>query len=284
MEKTSVYHAGYHNSKELYLNFCGKSECYPGHDPKNPVRINHLLHYILGGSGTFWIHSEKYHLGGGQGFYIPPNTLVRYVADEDTPWHYIWVGFDGKMAESYMSKMGLSEYSPIFSCSQAGQLQDIIDQMLIAQAYSLSQEMRLQSLLYQFLGIVSECCDKKENNVNGKDSYTQGVIDYIQNNYLEQIHIRDIAAHIGLNRSYLSTYFAKETGQSPQQYLNAFRISKAKDFLILTDLSVEEIGNSCGFQNGVTFYRAFKKAEGISPTAFRLQEKQKLRKDTPSSG
>ena len=55
------------------------------------------------------------------------------------------------------------------------------------------------------------------------------------------------------------------------QYIPTKRIAHAKKLLQETDLTASEIGEACGYKDHVLFFKAFKKAEGITPTAFRKQ-------------
>ncbi|WP_423236561.1 helix-turn-helix transcriptional regulator [Clostridium magnum] len=91
----------------------------------------------------------------------------------------------------------------------------------------------------------------------------------MKNNYSWSIKVTDIANYIGVNRSYLYTLFMKSTGISPQQYLNTFRISRAKELLTLTDLSIEAISLSCGYRDPLGFAKAFRQSIGVSPSNFR---------------
>ena len=51
-----------------------------------------------------------------------------------------------------------------------------------------------------------------------------------------------------------------------------YRISKACELLILTNDSVHAIAYSCGYNDALTFSKAFKKKKGISPLAYRKKE------------
>ena len=61
-------------------------------------------------------------------------------------------------------------------------------------------------------------------------------------------------------------------GTTIQNYLMDYRISKACELLILTKDSVHAIAYSCGYNDALTFSKAFKKKKGISPLAYRKKE------------
>ena len=58
-------------------------------------------------------------------------------------------------------------------------------------------------------------------------------------------------------------------GISPKDFLTEFRISRGKEQLTLTDLTVEEIAVSCGYRNSLAFGKVFKQKMGMTPTQYR---------------
>ena len=58
-------------------------------------------------------------------------------------------------------------------------------------------------------------------------------------------------------------------GMTPMQYITSIRMTKAKELLETTDLTINEIGDLIGYQNALYFSRIFKKTVGTAPTAYR---------------
>jgi AraC-like DNA-binding protein len=58
-------------------------------------------------------------------------------------------------------------------------------------------------------------------------------------------------------------------GMPPMQYVSLRRIAHAKKLLQETDLTATAVGEACGYKDHVLFFKAFKKLEGVTPTAFR---------------
>ena len=95
-------------------------------------------------------------------------------------------------------------------------------------------------------------------------------VQYIENNFNEQIGLNDIADAVGLNASYLSRLFKKETGESITEHLTQFRIEKAKELLKDESLRLRDIAMAVGFNDVSYFSNTFKKIAGMSPTEFRM--------------
>lgn len=77
--------------------------------------------------------------------------------------------------------------------------------------------------------------------------------------------------------NYLYTIFMNSLGISPKEFLTEFRISRGKEQLALTDLSVEEIAVSCGYRNSLAFGKIFKQKVGITPTKYRNDNRKDAR-------
>lgn len=85
-----------------------------------------------------------------------------------------------------------------------------------------------------------------------------------------ELNIKDVAAEIGTNHSYLSQYLNNHLGMTFQIWLNTLRIEESK--LLLTDgnkRSIEEVGSLVGFTQIYNFSRWFRNVTGTTPFRFR---------------
>lgn len=99
-------------------------------------------------------------------------------------------------------------------------------------------------------------------------------IAYVREHYNKPITLNQAADAVGLNSSYLSHLFTKETGVRFSDYLQKYRIDAVKRFLCSTNQSVHQIAVSCGFGDYQYFCRVFKKYTGLRPLEFRKQFKK----------
>ena len=105
---------------------------------------------------------------------------------------------------------------------------------------------------------------------------------YLSNHFVEIESMDQICEDLKISKYYLSHVFKKYMGIPPMQYVTTRRISHAKKLLEETDLSATAIGEACGYKDHVLFFKAFKKLEGITPTAYRRQvsgPKMSIKKD-----
>lgn len=92
---------------------------------------------------------------------------------------------------------------------------------------------------------------------------------YIHKNYSFPISRKNIAEAVGVSENYISQIFRQEITLSPWDYLNRYRIHKAKELLLQSDDSITNIALKVGFNDPAYFSRVFHKLTGISPLEFR---------------
>lgn len=92
---------------------------------------------------------------------------------------------------------------------------------------------------------------------------------YIMENYNKNITLKDVADNVFLSQNYLSELFKREVGEGFYEFLSMYRISVAKNLLVTTNLRIYEIAESIGYNDPVTFGRAFKKLTGYTPNGYR---------------
>ncbi len=92
---------------------------------------------------------------------------------------------------------------------------------------------------------------------------------YIEDFYKNPMTLNDVAEHVELNASYFSNLFKVEVGMNFTDYLSNVRMEKAKELLKNPTIKVYEIGILVGYEDAVSFGRAFKKKLGMSPKEYR---------------
>lgn len=93
---------------------------------------------------------------------------------------------------------------------------------------------------------------------------------YIQKNYTDpSMGLNKISDEFQISESYFSHMFKEKTGVNFSTYLESMRMSEASRLIKETDISLNELYLSVGYNNANTFRRAFKKVYGVTPSAMR---------------
>jgi len=126
----------------------------------------------------------------------------------------------------------------------------------ISKKYFLNQSNKLSEIL-------------ENNNNNSNITVINLAKKYIINNFNKNITLKDVAYEVFLSQNYLSELFKKEIGEGFYDFLSNYRIKKAKEILLTTNLKVYEIAKNVGYNDVITFGRTFKKITGTTPNNFR---------------
>ena len=129
----------------------------------------------------------------------------------------------------------------------------------------LSEFSAIWTLLYE--NMPSD--DQKKLRRNRDLFIVKDMVSFIQNNYTEKITLSDIARSGSVGESKCYKLFLKYFSQSPNVYLNQYRLNKSIVLLQTTDMPVIEIALSVGFSGASYFSETFRKWTGKSPTRFR---------------
>lgn len=280
MEKSYVLQLPDKKFEDLSLCFCGYAECEPLHSFGPAARPNYVFHYITSGKGIYKVGEKTFHLEKGQGFMIEPEMMTFYQADQKEPWTYFWVGFTGKRASEYVGDLGINSEQLIFRSEKGEELKKIVLEMLKHNKMTIRNQYFLQSLLYAYFATLME--DVKVEGSHGENAesiYIKRAIAFIQNNYHRGIKVTDVVNDVCISRSYLHMLFQKSLDMSPQEFLTKFRVSRARELLIITELSVEEVAKSCGYQDVLVFSKMFKKVMGMPPSVFRKEHRKDVHKN-----
>ncbi len=102
-----------------------------------------------------------------------------------------------------------------------------------------------------------------------KDYIVDFIKEYIDAHYNEDLYLEIFAEKLNLTKEYISLYFKSKTGVNLINYLNEYRVRKAKEFLRETELSINEVAQKVGYNTPNNFSRIFKQYTGKSPKEYR---------------
>ena len=263
------------NFVDLSLYQYGMEQCPPAYSFGPATRNHYLFHYVLSGTGRLMANdsrgiSHEYQIRSGEGFMIFPRQINTYIADPKLPWEYIWIEFDGMRAREIIETAGLSPDHPVYHASYKDLRENMKDEMLYIAEHHDASPFHLMGHLYLFIDYLSRS-SSSQMTTSGRviDFYIKEALNYIEQNFQNDISIENIASFCGLNRTYFGRIFKETVGKSPQQFLLSYRMAKAAELLKLTQLSISDIGNAVGYPNQLHFSRAFKNVYGVSPREWR---------------
>ncbi len=144
--------------------------------------------------------------------------------------------------------------------------------MALSQAFTLDmiENKHTREMLEKIETYLIALAESQRDEGASHDDLICHVIEYIHNHYTEpNFSMAMIAEHFTRNTAYLARIFKERKHVSLPEYINEVRISKVKEMLLSTQLSLQEIALQVGYLHTNTLIRVFKKSVGITPGRFR---------------
>lgn len=243
--------------------------------------------YVVNGTLVIRVNAEEYTVHKGEAIFINRNML--HITTELTEeGRYMSLNFPGsllgffpgsRMEQNYVYPLIYNCMFPamVFHKEQPWQkdlieelktvFDDFLGENIEHKEYIIS--MKLISIWYQLF------CHVKENLLEPslvdvrRQERLQKMLNYIQENHNQNIQLKDIAKVANISIGECCRCFKKMVQMSPNKYLLNYRLSRGKDLLMNTNLSVTDIALEIGFQDISYFIQYFKKKNGCTPKEFR---------------
>ena len=247
------------NLQDLNPLFVGEAQCSPGlvNTASTSENCCVWIHYVRKGYGNVYTKTKAYRVCPGEGFIFTIGDDITYIADKYNPWEYEWVGFNGRLAWEF------TQLPPVFKMPEG-----VFPHLKNLREYNPYLEYQLASDLFLLYTALLKQKSQKRDAVHE-------IVNYIQNNYMNEISMQEIADHVGLSRTYMSRLFKRRTGYSVQEQILSIRMNEARRYLALR-YSVKEAANLSGFRDVSNFSKLFKREQGLSPTEWKSLKKNEF--------
>ena len=143
--------------------------------------------------------------------------------------------------------------------------------LLLSITENLEQCDNLPDMLDQAADYIEDLARQENGRMHMSDEIKRA-LDYIKQHYADNIGLQTVAEHVGLSPGYLSNLFKKELQTPFVDYLNRYRIERAKELLIEGRHKPSDIPVEVGFSPEYTYFsKVFKKVTGLNPNEYRKQ-------------
>lgn len=137
---------------------------------------------------------------------------------------------------------------------------------IVSALFAIHSLDELKQHVKSIAGLAVDCFIAEEDLLS---PVIRQVLHEIRENYADELSLKTLAQQYNINSVYLGQLFHKETEDTFSDYLNRYRIDRAKNLLINTYLKTQEISKKVGYVDPSYFYKQFKKYTGVSPTEYR---------------
>lgn len=241
--------------------------------------------YIRSGVGYHILNDEKQKVCEGDIFFIGRNSFHAYEKEtNDFSWVnvlflpsaidksvFTLANADNTFRSSFAGIAGdktISEIGGIALYNHKTEFGSIVADMLTE--YNAKHD-GYQDVLRHYLQILLMKIFRLQPQINPSvGMYINNIIEYLHSHSLNnKIDVSAIARTAFLSPRSFRDMFKKTTGKTFQAYLTELRITRAKDLLENTDLSVLAVMNEVGYNDSKFFYQLFERHIGMPPGAWR---------------
>ncbi len=250
--------------------------------------------------GTIEIYKNPYHFTEGDVTCIPKNVPHTTYSDKgaESKWSFLYIdpivlfkGIIPSSIKNFELTMGPDDnFMPVLSKEKYPKLYffmtAIIDELEEKKpGYQLISRGLLLSLYLELWRIETE--SKKEHienpekleNTHENSMVLQPVLDYIDENYMENFSMEYLADICRLSPTHFRRIFHSIMGTSPLEYVNNVRIMKSCSLLRSTEDSILTISESVGFRSISSYNRCFTQIMQTTPREYRILMQQTDKKN-----
>ena len=263
----------------LHLQEVGSLQAIHPHTSTRTNLTSFLCFVVLTGTGSLTYEGTTYNLAVGDCVFIDCRKSYSHSTGYGTGeldaslWSLQWCHFYAPSLPAIYEKYKERGGSPVLHPESLSQFTTILtDLYSLASSSDYIRDMRINELLSSLLTLLMEQSWHPESKtVSRKRLELVEVKNYLDEHYAEKIALDELAEKYYINKYYLTKIFKETYGSTISNYLIAMRITKAKQLLRFTDMTVDEIGSAVGMSDANYFSRMFRKVEGISPREYRKQ-------------
>ena len=240
-------------------------------------RLDWQIIYICDGYGYFQYEGKVKKIGPSSLVVFKPHEPQMYAYFEKDFPNANYIHFSGTIVEELMTKLKLTD-KPFYNID-ACYKDEIVGKFLKFHSLSVlnhDTECFVWGLLIDLLSELSEKIDAHGNaekiSLSKHDKDLALILEHMHNSISLQYSVADYAKKINMSPSYFAHVFKKKIGVSPIQYRNSLRLNCAKQLLLNSTMSIEEIAYEVGYSNVSIFSKKFKEATKLSPLNYRKSQ------------
>ena len=261
----------------LHLQEIGELKALKAHTSSRSDLQSYLFFTVIDGKGTLTYQNREYNLTPGSCVFIdcmkPYSHSTGQEADGKSLWTIRWCHFFGPTMGSVYGKYLERGGRPVFTPSSTAPFLKAIEELIgVAKSVDYMRDKKINSVLSELLlHIMEQSWHPEEQRRAPKRASMTDVKAWIDEHYAERVTLEELSREFFIDKYYLAKSFKAQFGQTITAYITNIRITKAKQLLRFSDMTIEEIGNQVGIGDPAYFSRLFREIEGVGPRKYREQ-------------
>ncbi|WP_028562781.1 AraC family transcriptional regulator [Paenibacillus pinihumi] len=219
--------------------------------------------YIIDGSGVLEINSQIVYPQKNDVYILTRNSDHTYYSSAEHPWIKIWVVFYGAFAEYLFKQYLPADTYIVKDCNIFSYMNEIIN---ISSATQKNYSKLIDEVSVMLLKIILHLKNHLDHKVLSAAEQIKLCLD---TNIENRLDINDVCVELGYSKNYIIKLFRETYGITPYAYYRTHKIELAKQYLLNTNLNINEISTKLNFADQHYFSSSFKAIVGVSPSEYR---------------
>lgn len=232
------------------------------HSSKEHLHGEMSVGFIEEGETNLTVNGMEYHMKSGEAIVIYPFVPHECRPVDINNWKFTMIYLGKELYEGLVSEESRKCAVSIkkLNHSEFNKVKEVI--LSIEENTSGYEEGKLENFVSEIL----ENCDI--NIIKVESELLESIKKYIEENFLDDIKLEDIADNFHINKFLLIRHFKNKYNTTPLAYQIQLRVDYAKH-IISEDMSFSEVALEAGFYDQAHFAKEFKKIYGITPGQYR---------------
>ncbi len=230
-----------------------------------------IFEYIISGKGYLEFEDKIISLEEGDFYVIEPLIPHADYSDKKDPYTKIWINFTSDCFAEVFKAYGLNGINVFKDLNIRPYFDELL---LLAEKSNHSDDISIDvsNILFQMLHVIAKKVNSPASHVSFEAQKIKTILDGA---VFREISLDDVANEVHYSKKQINRIFKNEYHKTPYEYYLELKLSFAKKYLSMTDLSVKEISERLHFDNQYYFSNLFKRKTGLSPLKYRQAKKSK---------
>ncbi|MCR4950225.1 MAG: AraC family transcriptional regulator [Solobacterium sp.] len=225
-----------------------------------------LIFLTIAGCGQITQNGVTVKLPAGKALFMNCRSPQSYCTDPETGfWTHYWIHVDGSGVQA-LQELLLPE-NRIRSFDADESLIPLFDKVL--KNMENQSAYTVMSVSLSIHRILTELITHNTVAISENQRTIRKTADWLAMHYREPMDLDLLLAMANMSKSYFMRLFRQYIGTTPYNYLLSLRMTKAKELLEVTDMTIHEIAMETGFSDDAAFSTRFSSMIGISPLKYR---------------
>ncbi|MDV3128054.1 AraC family transcriptional regulator [Mycobacterium sp. 21AC1] len=228
----------------------------------------HVIMVCTAGAGWCRTDEGQFDVGAADAVLLPKGRAHTYGAAEQDPWTLWWMHVVGTDSDELIAAASASATSPVVHLADPAPATSLISRVIdmLADGSTSASLVGAAGAAWHAMTVIAATGRQR---ATGEADPVDRALEHLRSTSPRRTNVAALAAMVGLSASHLNAVFRQRIGTGPLEFQLQLRMSRARELLDTTALTVAAVARATGYTDPLYFSRQFTKVHGQSPKAYR---------------